>query len=65
MEEIHTFCFNFFKGIDVTMEINVRCDIFKLFDVLKYLNPKCVIPLKKIYPQILPYIRAQFAEEEL
>lgn len=57
MEEIYNFCYNFFKGIDVTMEINVKCDIFKIFDIIRYLDPNCIIPLKRIYSHIVPYLQ--------
>ena len=39
------------------MEINIKCDIFKLYDIIRYLDPNCIIPLKKLYPVLKPYMQ--------
>lgn len=65
MEEIWNFCFNFFKGVDVTMEINVKCEVFQIFPYLKYLNPKAVIPLEKMWTELRPYIGHEIPPETL
>ena len=50
MEDFWKFCYNFFKGVDVTAEINIKCEIFTIFPYIKYLKPDAVIPIEKILP---------------
>ena len=38
MEEFYNFCFNFFKGIDITAEVDVKCEIFQLYTHLGQLH---------------------------
>lgn len=37
------------------MEINVKCDIFILYPVLKYIADGIVIPLHFLIEQVTPY----------
>ena len=47
------------------MEINVKCEVFQIFPYLKYLNPKAVIPLEKMWTELRPYIGHEIPPETL
>lgn len=39
------FCWNFFKGVDITMELNLKCELFQVYEGLQYLDDDFVVPL--------------------
>lgn len=57
LEDLFSFCYNFFKGVDITIEINVTCDVFQFYPIMKYLPKKEGFPLQDIIPYIQPYIK--------
>ena len=45
LDDFYNFCLDFFKGVDVTKEMDVNCEVFKLYPILKYLKKNDVLPL--------------------
>lgn len=45
LDELYQFCYNFFKGIDITTEVNPKCEIFQIYGIIRYLNPDTIVPL--------------------
>ena len=40
LQDFNNFCMDFFKGVDITEEITINCEIFELYPVTKYLRKK-------------------------
>lgn len=40
----------------MTAELHVKCEVFQLFPILKYLPTKGKFPLQEIIPYIQPYV---------
>jgi hypothetical protein len=45
LDDFYNFSLDFFKGVDVTKEMDVNCEVFKLYPILKYLKKNDVLPL--------------------
>jgi hypothetical protein len=45
------------------MEINVKCEIFQLYPILKYLSNNIVLPLEILMIEINQYITPKISEE--
>jgi hypothetical protein len=56
LEDLYSFCLNFFKGVDITSELNVHCEIFQFFPILKYLPSKGGFPIHELLPYMSPYV---------
>jgi len=65
LNELHVFCFNFFKGIDMTAEVTPNCEIFQLYGIIKFLDPSCILPLNILLPTIRQYLTTSIDDKIL
>ena len=63
IDEFNTFCWNFFKGVDITMELNLRCELFKVYEGLQYLDDDLIIPMDFAIEKIIPYVSFQIDQQ--
>lgn len=65
LEDLYSFCLDFFKGIDITNELNVHCKVFQIYPILKYLPKRGPIPLQELLQYIQPYVSCNIEEATL
>lgn len=56
LEDIYAFCLDFFKGVDITREMDITCEVFAIYPILKYLRRNEVLPLPEILFYLQPYV---------
>lgn len=56
LEDIYAFCLDFFKGVDITKEMDITCEVFAIYPILKYLRKNEVLPLPEILFYLQPYV---------
>jgi hypothetical protein len=65
LEDLYHFCYDFFKGVDITTQLDVHCEVFQLYPILKYLPKKGPIPLSELLPYIQPYVSCDIDQPTL
>ena len=56
LEDLYSFCYNFFKGHDITTELNPHCEVFQFYPIIKHLPKGYTMPLQDLLPYIQPYV---------
>lgn len=62
LDDLHTFCYNFFKGTDLTSELSPLCEIFLLYPMLRYMQQGSPVPLGVLYSKIQEYLQTRLEE---
>jgi hypothetical protein len=65
LDDLYYFCLDFFKGVDITAELNINCQVFQMFPVLKYLQKGDILPLHEILFYIQPYVSCNIDQTTL
>ncbi len=47
------------------MELNVKCELFKVYEGIQYINDDIIIPLDYTVQKVIPYVSFKIDEEEL
>ncbi len=47
------------------MELNLKCELFKVYEGLQYLDEGLVVPMDLAVEKIVPYVSFMIGEEEL
>lgn len=56
LDDLYNFCLDFFKGVDITREMDINCEVFAIYPILKYLRREEVLPLQEILFYLQPYV---------
>ncbi len=65
LDDLYAFCMDFFKGVDITKEMDVNCEVFKLYPILKYLKKNDVLPLAEVLFYLQPYVSCNISKPML
>lgn len=65
LEDLYSFCMDFFKGVDITKDLDVNCEVFVLYPILKYLKKNDILPLPEILFYIQPYVSCNITKPTL
>lgn len=65
LEDLYEFCMNFFKGIDITTELLVKCEVFEIYPILKYLQKGNALPLPEVLFYVQPYVSFNISQPTL
>lgn len=44
---------NFFKGVDITQELNVNCQLFNVYEELRYIDSGEVLPMDYLVAKVV------------
>jgi hypothetical protein len=65
LEDLYNFCLDFFKGVDITREMDINCEVFNIYPILKYLKKNDILPLHEILFYLQPYVSCNITKPTL